>query len=379
MKTLKKFLAALGSAVMCCGAFALSAGAATVTQDGLEVQLVSDKESYSATESITATLTVKNTNASEVDGLTLENLIPAGYTAIGANKQTAVKLEPDKQVTLKTVFSPAVQATPVATVSGAKTGDSGAEVVGITFAVLIGASALAVLAACKRKRGTKMLSILCCAAIAGVMGLNYSIKADAAGTESNSITITETVSVGGKELTLKAEVCFGNQSNDDESAEDYYKRTSEIFEEIDVKTSPDVMTEAEVIAFLEDRGFEDVLVTYDYTIDGEYCGETEADSESDVKHPMYQAFYSGEDSEDEWIIYVLGKCIVANPFTYNMKAKNLKAQVLIAESDKILSYDDEKGKYYLNTPKETSATLKTVEAINAETLDKLTAEEIEKL
>ena len=84
----------------------LTAVAATKTssQDGLEVTLSTDKDGYSADDTIVATLTVKNTNDVAVESVELETLIPDGYQL--AEKSTAStklnKLEPGAEVSLVT-------------------------------------------------------------------------------------------------------------------------------------------------------------------------------------------------------------------------------------------------------------------------------------
>ena len=53
--------------------------AASTSQDGLEVTLTTDKETYDKGEQIEATLTVTNTNDFAINNVSLENMIPEGY------------------------------------------------------------------------------------------------------------------------------------------------------------------------------------------------------------------------------------------------------------------------------------------------------------
>ena len=62
MKTFQKCLTACLLTVMVLSLFVLGAFAETATQDGLTVELTTDKATYGAGESITAILTVTNTN-----------------------------------------------------------------------------------------------------------------------------------------------------------------------------------------------------------------------------------------------------------------------------------------------------------------------------
>ena len=57
----------------------LTAFAATASQDGLELLVTTDKTSYSATEQVTVTVTVKNTNAFAVSNVAVESNVPDGY------------------------------------------------------------------------------------------------------------------------------------------------------------------------------------------------------------------------------------------------------------------------------------------------------------
>ncbi len=54
--------------------------AATKTQDGLQVELTTDKSSYTSSDTISVTVKVTNTGTTAVSDLTLENTIPTGYT-----------------------------------------------------------------------------------------------------------------------------------------------------------------------------------------------------------------------------------------------------------------------------------------------------------
>ncbi|MBR4026589.1 MAG: M4 family metallopeptidase [Lachnospiraceae bacterium] len=66
--------------------------AATVSQDGLEVTLSTDKAEYHKNEQIIVTLTVKNTNDFSITDLSLENLVPEGYK-LAENNDIAKQVE----------------------------------------------------------------------------------------------------------------------------------------------------------------------------------------------------------------------------------------------------------------------------------------------
>ena len=79
MRKIKKIPVFLLALVLCIGMMAIPAFAASSTQDGIQVTLAADKESYSQGEQITAVLTVTNTNETAVSNVSLENVIPEGY------------------------------------------------------------------------------------------------------------------------------------------------------------------------------------------------------------------------------------------------------------------------------------------------------------
>lgn len=163
---------------------------------------------------------------------------------------------------------------------------------------------------------------------------------------------------------------------DQESQADiYYKNNSELLDVIDAKSSDETMTESEAVTFLKDRGFADYPVTYEYSIDGEYSDKLEASGDSVSKHPMYQTIYLSSSGE-AWIIYIINGMIFANPFYFNAES-DLDVQLIISESEKFTSYDDETNKFYITIPHKSEILTKTVDSIDANTLDNLTMEDIE--
>lgn len=86
MKVLKTLSALAISATMIFSVAALNVSAATTTQDGLEISLTTDKETYSKDEKITATLSVKNTNELDVTDVAIETIIPDGYEVTDGSK-----------------------------------------------------------------------------------------------------------------------------------------------------------------------------------------------------------------------------------------------------------------------------------------------------
>ncbi len=137
------------------------------------------------------------------------------------------------------------------------------------------------------------------------------------------------------------------------------------------------MTEAEVIALLKERGFTDNPITTEYTADGEMIDKKEV-GESDETHPYYQTIFLSETGE-YWTIIVMKGSVIANPVGYNMESNAHGAQLILSESEVITSYDSVTNSFYESIPNESELIVKTVDHIDAETLNSLTVEDIEAL
>lgn len=158
------------------------------------------------------------------------------------------------------------------------------------------------------------------------------------------------------------------------AATEYYKNNAELKATIYAEDSEDVLTEEEVEPFLEGKGFGEYQTTYDYSIYGESNDDTVIDDSSDELHPMYQTYYISKNGE-AWAIYVINGAVFANPISFNLNS-DLNAQLLISESKTLTSYDEETNQFYVTIPHATEAIVHTVDAINADTLDRLTIEEL---
>ena len=88
MRTWKKIAIYLMTLLFCVVMMAIPSFAATTSQDGLEVTLTTDKESYNQGEQLVVTLTVKNTNDIAVSNVSMENLIPDGYKVVDGSETT---------------------------------------------------------------------------------------------------------------------------------------------------------------------------------------------------------------------------------------------------------------------------------------------------
>ena len=175
------------------------------------------------------------------------------------------------------------------------------------------------------------------------------------------------------DLNESSERDVGHQENFEEVSQ-YLENSQDVIEVIDINNSNDIPSESEVITILEDRGFTDYPITYQYDLNGEYNGETEISKDSSIKHPMYITYYMNS-AKEVWTIYVVNGRVMAFPATYNLDSSS-QAEVVISESKEITSYDYNTNKFYVRVPKKTETIVGIVDRIDATTLEKLTVEEI---
>lgn len=409
MKVVKKFMAFLLMLILCISMTAIPAFAKSLTQDGLEVTLITDKSEYSQSEQIITTLTVKNTNDFAIKNVSLENVVPDGYK-LAENSDLEKQVESlgtgetvSVEVTYISGYSVdsenlSSNGTNTSTLSGEQdsnssdsslaTGDN-SNIIFWIVALVLACGGIIVAIVLKKKFGKKLLSLFLCLTIGGTMTIGIVIPAEAEELQQKSISVSENIKVAGEDLAIGGVVKYAiDIENVDEptkpikpenpsTADEYYWNNSEVITVVDVKESSDLLTEKQVIDVLEERGFIDYPITYEYSIDGEYDDATEVSENSTDKHPMYMTYYMSEVGE-VWTIFVINGTIIANPASFNLES-NLEAQLLISESEELTSYDSETNKFYITIPKESAAIVKIVEKIDAKTLEKLTIEEISKL
>lgn len=160
-------------------------------------------------------------------------------------------------------------------------------------------------------------------------------------------------------------------------ADEYYENNSEIVSQVYAKDSKNVQSEIEIYSEIAERGMENILFSAEYTMDGEYYDETEIFEPTVEKHPIYQAMYFA-DNGDIWTIMVINGMTMANPLSYNMQS-GLSAQLIISESETVMSYDSTTNKFYETIPNDSEVIVKIVDRIDAETLEQLTVDMIDAL
>lgn len=410
MKQVRKIPILLLAILFSIAMMTVSAFAATSSQDGVKVTLKTDKSTYQKRESITATITVKNMSGAEVTNVSLEGLVPDGYRLDKKSTATMTvkSLAAGETVTLSVTYvaksgggsgggqpgggsgggsssTPTGSSQNGKTATSSDTGDNSRIALWVTLLVLAcgGVTALLVL---KKKSGKNVLSLLLCAAMIGTVAANLCVSAEAAEVQRKTITVSELVTVGDAELTISAVVKYDAaeggltglpKPENPTEADDYYWDNSTVLDVIDAKESPDIPTEAEVVDILKERGFEGYPITYEYTLDGEFVGTEESAESTTAKRPMYMTYYVSQNNE-VWTVFVINGEVFANPFSFNL-VSTLETQLLISENDWLTSYNNSVNKFYVNIPKESAVVVKTVDRICADTLDKLTVEEVGKL
>ncbi len=167
-----------------------------------------------------------------------------------------------------------------------------------------------------------------------------------------------------------------------ENVKDYYEQTSNVVKVFDAAEATNVLTEAEVTAQLEERGFNKFPITYEFDMDGNEIeneddeDEMEANAESQGKHPMYQTIYQTGNGMI-WTIYVVNGAVAALPVSYNWESGKT-AEVIVSESDQLITYDPDENRYFVTEPLNSAVLLIKVPKVDAETIEKLTAEELDK-
>lgn len=159
-------------------------------------------------------------------------------------------------------------------------------------------------------------------------------------------------------------------------AEKYFKENTTLKSKVDAQSSQNISTESEAYTHFAERGFTGNPITYEYTMDGTYVGACEISQFASSRHPMYQTYYTTANG-DVWMVLEVNGSFFASPISYNF-ADETRAPVMLSEADTITSYDSTTNAFYVNIPNSSQAVIKTVARIDAETLEKLTGEEMDK-
>lgn len=170
------------------------------------------------------------------------------------------------------------------------------------------------------------------------------------------------------------------EKNRIEDVKEYYEANASVVEVIKATESAKVMTEAEVTTNLQQRGFQTLPITYEYDMNGNEAGsnwEGEAvNSQSQERHPMYETIYEAENGM-VWVIYSVNGEVAAVPVSYNWDSDK-EAEVIVSESERVVTYDPDENRFIVTEPKKEAAFVIVVPKVDADTINKLTREEIDK-
>ncbi len=226
MKTMRKFLAFLMTMVLCVTMLAIPAFASSLSQDGLNIALTTDKETYVKYDEIVATLTVENTNEFAVTDVSLQDFIPEGYKlaadseavmqveTLGAGETTVLtaKFIADIPTTEEpTTEEPATEepTTKKAVTDNPRTGDTANTAMRALLFIISGAGAAVLfIIGLKNKKAQKALSLALCIAVAGTTIGGIAVKVSATEAERKTVPMETIVTVDGVDLAIKAEVKY---------------------------------------------------------------------------------------------------------------------------------------------------------------------------
>jgi len=270
LKKIKSFLGLVVSFLLAC-AISITTFAAEENKDGIHVSFTTDKNAYTSTETITTAFTVTNTNDFAVKNVSLESFVPEGYkvdNAAEAEKQIetlgaresvnlnlayiAANAGTDNNTTAPVVsenvadnssFDGAAsdssgntadnsssngaasdstnnigtneiesgnaqggQSNPVP--ASPRTGDNSHGVLLLLLAIFSGIAMIIALRLGKKQRKA-LLSFILCVAMMGAFCVNvfsaYDVEKD---NQERMIEVSETISINGKEVSLRAVVHF---------------------------------------------------------------------------------------------------------------------------------------------------------------------------
>ena len=133
-------------------------------------------------------------------------------------------------------------------------------------------------------------------------------------------------------------------------------------------------SEAQAISTLRERGFTEYPITTRYAMDGTNEDYHEVSENSTARHPIYETYFISEDGA-VWTISEINGRVIAFPATYNEEGL-WSVRHIVAESDTYLYYDSIDNKFYEIAPDPSKTVIIRVDRIDADTLARLTEEEV---
>ena len=163
---------------------------------------------------------------------------------------------------------------------------------------------------------------------------------------------------------------------EEEDIDAYFQERGQIIRRISADSSQSVLAESAVVNKLQSRGFTQSDITTEYTMDGTWSKATPVTGDAIARHPVYTTYYVTK-AEEVWTLTDINGSLFAYPVSFNLDS-GLSAQVILSETQIITSYDSHGDMFYETIPDPSALIVKTVPRIDAETLEKITAEELGK-
>ena len=138
-------------------------------------------------------------------------------------------------------------------------------------------------------------------------------------------------------------------------------------------TDGKVLTEEDAAKLLRERGFTDEI-TAPYAMGGKLRTDAKT-SGGEKEHPYYVTYYRTD--EVLWCITVYNGEVFAEPLTY--LNEHPEKPIVLSERETLTAYNSAEDAYYVIQPDAERCELKTVDRIDAETLDELTLREVSRL
>lgn len=200
MKIRRIFVPVLLALIICTSFFMTPVNAATATQDGINIDLATDKTEYHSGDAIDVNVVVKNTNAYPVRNVKIQNLPSEQYELLGtANSNMEIEtLHPGETVTMQLSFN---------TVKSGKSIGS-YMIVGVCVLGIVVLVTFIIVFLIKHKKSSKVIAGIMCFVMMGtvVSALPFNVFAKE-GTE-HSVETTAQVVVDGNTVEIKTVVAY---------------------------------------------------------------------------------------------------------------------------------------------------------------------------
>jgi len=213
---------ALLAAFICCIGSAAPVLAEESAADEPEIVISTDKTEYSDGETITATVTVRNTTDNALTDVAISGSIPEGYVtsdgkasperwtstveSLAAGESTEAMITFTKKADEGTTEArpPEVEKPGDKKPDAPNTGDN----FPVALIMIIGALSLTTIVLLMRKKKKNIISMLLAAAMAGSLLGAGTVTAEAAQTVEGTISATKDITVGGNKVTLDVNATY---------------------------------------------------------------------------------------------------------------------------------------------------------------------------